>query len=195
MPNRSPTMFSSSRRRRDAHLFGELDDGLAVRRARAGADRRCAFRDSQAACRANAPTHRRTLRPRARRDRLSRRRLLGTAFLGFFAASAKCRHFVGDDLNAFFADFHLAFDINRIVGAEQLGAFLIRFRPDDHFDEAGFVFEIETAVAITLLGVAQAQRRDHAAEPDFARTGRFSLSAAMVPLVIFLSTRSYLSSG
>ena len=43
----------------------------------------------------------------------------------------------------------------------------------DHFDEAGFVLEIEIAVTIAFLGIAQSQRRDHAAKPDFAGLAPF----------------------
>ncbi|MND04205.1 hypothetical protein D3C83_243690 [compost metagenome] len=58
-------------------------------------------------------------------------------------------------MHAVFADFQTAFDKNRIVGAEQLGAFLVGIRPGDDFDKPGFVLEIEIAIAITLFSIAQ----------------------------------------
>src|SRR5258706_7381508 len=84
---------------------------------------------------------------------------------------AERRDFIGDHLDAVFADFHFAFDVDWVVGAEQLGAFFVGLRPRQHLDKTAPVLEIKTAVAIALLCVAQAQRRDDTAQSHLGRLG------------------------
>ena len=101
---------------------------------------------------------------------------------------------VGKDLHPILPNLHTSLYENRIIRVQKLYGLAVDIRPGNDFDKAALVFQIETTVAVAFL-VFRNLRADTTPPIFTSPAAAFSFNSAIVPLVIFLITRSYLSSG
>jgi hypothetical protein len=80
---------------------------------------------------------------------------------------------IGKDLHPILSNLHASLHENRIIGIQKLDGLAVDIGPGNDFDKSALVFQIETPVAVALLGVSQFESRHDPGDLDVSCCGFF----------------------